>query len=807
VLLRRALYNLCFDYSSTVIVCDNFLLVLVKYLEPGMTSFVKSINPLDAMGESTGIEADVGSSIESIGLGFIDVDWVGAGIDEEEKDDSSPDTEDYDAGFVFGEDDTLMVDEEELMKLNAESDFSKVVSSIDWNKNDILGSPKGRARAYSLEFSLLPDNLNDLNELEKAMKKEGGIVKSETTSTIGLESSSPPVRGTGIRVKPPLVSSPYLRKFKYKRFGGKTPAKRSPQNVERLLRSINESNTCGSSPPKPRYTYNTSDRWDPIQPLFAVNPSYTKNKKMNVFCKFTGAQLAFVKQPNSLKEQHRIHRTRLKQVALKLDTKAEMKKELLGSSKTSFSPEEEKKRAELEKQVAMMREIAKKEEEMVKAAQAKAAAARAAYLAAQQELEQGSKKSNGIASDSKVSLNAAAVASQLKLNGASSFSSSAKTTLSSLQKNASNNPKTSLGSSVNNRIASALGSTARATKIGYTKPSVTPAAKTLSKSTLGSSILKKTSITSLNRSSILRAHQPKASRVALKRPVGFKGKLIGNYTPEERIERVKQFLEKRKHRVWKKKVKYGCRKKLADSRPRVKGRFVPRSAVVNGVVVLPPSKAAAAKGTPVNSKKGVAAKKTPPSKKGGPNGSTSYFSKATKPTPSAKAKTQPRYGSSYTAKIQKSTISQQYSKQSGLKPATGFAKGKISALASHISSLKASVSTNATASKTEAAGTKTNLSTVSQARLSAVNKISAQTQAQPNTPTSSSSKVPASTNNSSVLVSHPSDGDGSTANTKHEETMLTPLRKSGMKDSPTMTPVRKATADTSNISASVSTTK
>ena len=52
---------------------------------------------------------------------------------------------------------------------------------------------------------------------------------------------------------------------------------------------------------------------------------------------------------------------------------------------------------------------------------------------------------------------------------------------------------------------------------------------------------------------------------------------IGSYTNAERAEKIKHFLEKRKRRNWRKKVKYGCRKKLADSRPRVKGRFVPRA--------------------------------------------------------------------------------------------------------------------------------------------------------------------------------------------------------------------------------------
>jgi len=49
---------------------------------------------------------------------------------------------------------------------------------------------------------------------------------------------------------------------------------------------------------------------------------------------------------------------------------------------------------------------------------------------------------------------------------------------------------------------------------------------------------------------------------------------IGAYTAEERAARVARFHAKRNSRIWRKKIKYDCRKKLADSRPRLKGRFV-----------------------------------------------------------------------------------------------------------------------------------------------------------------------------------------------------------------------------------------
>mmetsp|Transcript_19457 Transcript_19457/g.28839 ORF Transcript_19457/g.28839 Transcript_19457/m.28839 type:complete len:297 (-) Transcript_19457:1125-2015(-) len=52
---------------------------------------------------------------------------------------------------------------------------------------------------------------------------------------------------------------------------------------------------------------------------------------------------------------------------------------------------------------------------------------------------------------------------------------------------------------------------------------------------------------------------------------------IGIYTPAERAAIIGRFHSKRARRVWNKKIRYNCRKNLADRRLRVKGRFVKRS--------------------------------------------------------------------------------------------------------------------------------------------------------------------------------------------------------------------------------------
>ncbi|XP_050233096.1 two-component response regulator-like APRR9 isoform X2 [Mercurialis annua] len=45
------------------------------------------------------------------------------------------------------------------------------------------------------------------------------------------------------------------------------------------------------------------------------------------------------------------------------------------------------------------------------------------------------------------------------------------------------------------------------------------------------------------------------------------------YSPEEKKERIERYRSKKTQRNFNKKIKYACRKTLADSRPRIRGRF------------------------------------------------------------------------------------------------------------------------------------------------------------------------------------------------------------------------------------------
>jgi hypothetical protein len=60
------------------------------------------------------------------------------------------------------------------------------------------------------------------------------------------------------------------------------------------------------------------------------------------------------------------------------------------------------------------------------------------------------------------------------------------------------------------------------------------------------------------------------NQARLRKAAGY----VGAYSPEARKARLQAFFDKRHKRVWMKKVKYDVRKNFADSRLRVKGRFV-----------------------------------------------------------------------------------------------------------------------------------------------------------------------------------------------------------------------------------------
>ncbi|KAF3780742.1 Zinc finger protein CONSTANS-LIKE 4 [Nymphaea thermarum] len=59
---------------------------------------------------------------------------------------------------------------------------------------------------------------------------------------------------------------------------------------------------------------------------------------------------------------------------------------------------------------------------------------------------------------------------------------------------------------------------------------------------------------------------------------------VGRYSVEERKQRIHRYLKKRNERNFNKKIKYACRKTLADSRPRVRGRFAKNDDFNEGTV-------------------------------------------------------------------------------------------------------------------------------------------------------------------------------------------------------------------------------
>lgn len=58
-------------------------------------------------------------------------------------------------------------------------------------------------------------------------------------------------------------------------------------------------------------------------------------------------------------------------------------------------------------------------------------------------------------------------------------------------------------------------------------------------------------------------------------------KQIGKLTYEERQRKIERYRAKRTSRVWKKRISYSCRKRVADKRIRIKGRFVSKEEAQN----------------------------------------------------------------------------------------------------------------------------------------------------------------------------------------------------------------------------------
>jgi len=61
----------------------------------------------------------------------------------------------------------------------------------------------------------------------------------------------------------------------------------------------------------------------------------------------------------------------------------------------------------------------------------------------------------------------------------------------------------------------------------------------------------------------------------------------GRCSSEQRNEKVARYLEKRSRRVWRKEIKYSCRKQFAESRPRVAGRFIPKPSTNSPIASKP----------------------------------------------------------------------------------------------------------------------------------------------------------------------------------------------------------------------------
>lgn len=74
---------------------------------------------------------------------------------------------------------------------------------------------------------------------------------------------------------------------------------------------------------------------------------------------------------------------------------------------------------------------------------------------------------------------------------------------------------------------------------------------------------------------------PVSSSPALSLPTAPATRQVGPISAEERRKKIERYLEKRRKRTWGKKIVYDCRKRVADHRLRVKGRFVTKQQAVS----------------------------------------------------------------------------------------------------------------------------------------------------------------------------------------------------------------------------------
>ena len=68
--------------------------------------------------------------------------------------------------------------------------------------------------------------------------------------------------------------------------------------------------------------------------------------------------------------------------------------------------------------------------------------------------------------------------------------------------------------------------------------------------------------------------EEKNFRLTLLKNNSYDFKLYGELGLETRSQKVNRYLRKKMRRKWSKKINYHSRKKVADTRPRFKGRFV-----------------------------------------------------------------------------------------------------------------------------------------------------------------------------------------------------------------------------------------